>query len=429
MEGQEGGHWAIFSGSLNNAAAISGLRECFQKAGLKVHEDRFQAPRGGEAYSVLSAGGFRSKAEAAAALAQLDCSGSLQVQHRAALGGWVYGPWTLDVIVIDPALYKGTLISARRPGVSVVSEIARAHQAPVAINGSFFHGYPPPGTEPTQLASSSGISIIRGEWYNEPDDGAVLFVENTGAGVKAWISQPHGELPLPQLKWLGSGETVTLTGINRMPRKGDELIALRPEIYEHSKRFGSVAADVLVLRLSKSGELSRANEERGAASRSSDAGDLILLGAGKWRAKLEAALAARERMALDLRVPGRPELSAFRGGPILIKNGEPVLADRRDVRYARTAAGIDAAGKIYLITIDSDRYDPPAPPADGSLGSVGAKLSELRNVMQFLGATDAINLDGGGVMVIEGELASRPVDPISGQIRERRYLDVLLLLD
>ncbi|MFF1634157.1 phosphodiester glycosidase family protein [Leifsonia sp. NPDC058248] len=58
----------------------------------------------------------------------------------------------------------------------------------------------------------------------------------------------------------------------------------------------------------------------------------------------------------------------------------------------RTAAGTDASGrKLYLAVVD------------GRGGSVGLSVSELSDLMLTLGATDAVNLDGGG----SSELATR----------------------
>ncbi|KXU35807.1 hypothetical protein AXK11_05550 [Cephaloticoccus primus] len=437
-----GNHWVIASGVLNaeiSEETATALRACFESAGLDVREDRFQAPLGGQQYSILSAGEFATKAEAIEVLVQLDCDeelrAGLQARHRASFVSWANGPWNMNVVVIDPAQFHGKLVSARERGVTVTSEIARAHNAPVAINAGFFHGYMRPGVVPNQLPSSSGTSIVRGEWYNEPDDGPVFFVENTEEGVKAWVEQPHLSPPLPTLKWVSSGKTAQLTGINRMPRGGDDLVALRPEIYEYAERVDSgAAAAALAVRLSKVGLLSLITP---STARPLADDDLVLLATGKWRAKLAATVAARERVALDLRVPGRPELSAFRGVPILIKDGEPVWADRRESRTSRTAAGIAADGKIYLITIDGDQYAPPTSPAasaEGGVVSVGAKISEVRDVMRWLGVENAINLDGGGstVMVIDGEVVSSPYERFAtdgNHLIERRILDALLLID
>lgn len=55
-------------------------------------------------------------------------------------------------------------------------------------------------------------------------------------------------------------------------------------------------------------------------------------------------------------------------------------------RHPRTAAGIKDGNKILLVTVDGRGYN----------GSVGVYIEELGRIMKFLGAADAINMDGGG---------------------------------
>ena len=54
--------------------------------------------------------------------------------------------------------------------------------------------------------------------------------------------------------------------------------------------------------------------------------------------------------------------------------------------FTRSAIGFDKQGRIYLVTVDK--------PGDNT--SAGATLTDLAEILLDLGATDAINLDGGG---------------------------------
>lgn len=80
------------------------------------------------------------------------------------------------------------------------------------------------------------------------------------------------------------------------------------------------------------------------------------------------------------------------GGPRLLKNNmiyiskneEKFRADITKRRAARTAVGITKDKKLLLVTVQ--------PPSKGVLG---ATLEELAELMQNLGAVDAMNLDGG----------------------------------
>jgi len=75
-------------------------------------------------------------------------------------------------------------------------------------------------------------------------------------------------------------------------------------------------------------------------------------------------------------------------GPLLILNQKEELLDTsafNRLRHPRSAIGIKPNGKVILLTVDG-RQD----------NSAGMSLFELTKVMQWLGCTSAINLDGGG---------------------------------
>lgn len=84
---------------------------------------------------------------------------------------------------------------------------------------------------------------------------------------------------------------------------------------------------------------------------------------------------------------------AVGGGPWLLRNGEVMVDASRqgfqsgfsDNRHPRTAVGVTADGKLLLVTVDGRQAM-----------SAGMTLHELARLMLQLGATDAINLDGGG---------------------------------
>ncbi len=74
-----------------------------------------------------------------------------------------------------------------------------------------------------------------------------------------------------------------------------------------------------------------------------------------------------------------------------------------DARHPRTAVGHDpATGWLYLVVVDGRQGE----------YSAGMSLPELADLMEALGITEALNLDGGGssVMVIRGQVVSRPSD-------------------
>ncbi len=114
------------------------------------------------------------------------------------------------------------------------------------------------------------------------------------------------------------------------------------------------------------------------------------------------------KLSIDI-AGGLPNIKeAFGGGTMLATGGIPAKITHGDTaRNPRTAAGYSADGKkLYLVTVD------------GRGVSKGMTLSELSYFMISLGASDAINLDGGGstAMVMrqlgsdEFEVVNKPSD-------------------
>jgi exopolysaccharide biosynthesis protein len=110
------------------------------------------------------------------------------------------------------------------------------------------------------------------------------------------------------------------------------------------------------------------------------------------------------------------------GGPRLVRDGRVAIPwraegiDRAEMvtRTPRTLAGVTAAGRLLLVTVDGRRPG----------WSAGVTLPEAARVMRALGARDALSLDGGGstTLVIGGRVVNRPSDG-----RERAVSDALLV--
>jgi exopolysaccharide biosynthesis protein len=86
-------------------------------------------------------------------------------------------------------------------------------------------------------------------------------------------------------------------------------------------------------------------------------------------------------------------------------------------RNPRTAVGIRPDGTVLLLVVDGHRH----------ATSVGMTIEELRQVMGRLGASDAVNLDGGGssAMVVRERLVNSPSD-LDG---ERKIGDAVLFIE
>ena len=78
------------------------------------------------------------------------------------------------------------------------------------------------------------------------------------------------------------------------------------------------------------------------------------------------------------------------GSDLLLSGGKRVLANASAFstnRHPRTAIGLSDNGKTLVLVVVDGRDAP---------GAVGMSLGELTDLMQSLGCTDALNLDGGG---------------------------------
>ncbi len=106
--------------------------------------------------------------------------------------------------------------------------------------------------------------------------------------------------------------------------------------------------------------------------------------------------------------PGRTQVIG--GYPELLDAGRPVTNYDPDsdqgfasLRHPRTAVAYDpAARRLWVVVVDGRQ---------GSYSS-GMTLAEMTTVLAATGATEALNLDGGGstVMVVEGRTMNRPSD-------------------
>lgn len=111
-------------------------------------------------------------------------------------------------------------------------------------------------------------------------------------------------------------------------------------------------------------------------------------------------------------------------GPLLIHEGKPTSPQRIPFnlnRHPRTAIGINDKGHFLLVTVDGRHAE-----------AAGMNMWELQALMQSLGCTDALNLDGGGstTMYIRGKgVVNYPSDNRSFDHEgERRVSNAILVM-
>jgi hypothetical protein len=136
-------------------------------------------------------------------------------------------------------------------------------------------------------------------------------------------------------------------------------------------------------------------------------GHVLTAPTGSSAGSLVAELVAGEPVELSWSL-GWPDVrDALGGSPVLVQAGAVIEAsvngtDRFSQRNPRTAVGHRSDGTVLLVTVSGRGAD----------GSAGMTLRELAQYFVRLGASDALNLDGGGstTLVIDGEVQNSPSD-------------------
>jgi hypothetical protein len=154
------------------------------------------------------------------------------------------------------------------------------------------------------------------------------------------------------------------------------------------------------------------------------AGGAVLLARGQSAAALtaETAVGATVTVRLSLRPTWPGVLSAFGGGPQLVRDGVPLYRSGEKFttrqlgpRAPRSAVGQLADGRIVLVAVDGRQPG----------YSVGLTSFELAQALVRLGAVTGMGLDSGGstTMAFDGALLNRPSDG-----RERSISTGVMLL-
>jgi len=417
---KEGPPKVSFSSSwARDRESLMPFQECLEQAGYTVREHQFQAAT--DVYYILFAGEFNTREEAREAARKLPCK--VGISTPAYFPDWDTGPWTIDIVIVDPKLYRGKVVSAWS-GTAIREsplELARKRNAVVAINGSWFgYSIDEVGGVP------SGISIVEGRWHHEAhppaNHAAMMFLDNTDGRTTFSIS--YDAPPFPELKWASGNKSIKLDGIDRMP-KDNELVAMSPLVAD-STPLSHVGPSWLMQRqVGDDGYLVPGDFV-------DSAGTLLLATGDKQKILQEATVSGP--VVLDLGAPNKPGLNAWYTARPLIYNGQvlPLLGHEGDYvdYHSRTALGADADGKIYLISIDGTSINRMVSKG----GRFGTTMAQLQDVAKFLRLVNAGDLDGGlhsTSMVIDGKVMGQ--DPewhmTTPYDDDRRVADMVIVID
>jgi len=400
---------------------------------------------------LVRVGQFDAKDGADALRQQLAADGypSTRSTYTGEDGRVTTGPWYVDVLDIDLSTFRGTitpeLATGIVPGRDTVTNVSVQYGSIAAVNGGYFVIDPQDGT-PGDLA---GISVVNGRLASEAVNGRTSLIVIPHDGVRI--------APIATALQAQAADRATrlVDGTNRKPGLiracggvgGDQPTELplhdftctdESELILFTPDFGTVTepGDGVEVALDGTGRVIAVRTQRGG---SIPPGGSVLSGTGdgaQWildhakvgsRVKVtEVATAGGRRLALS------GELGVVNGGPRLVRAGHDditayvegfVHPDDPSFYYyfgvrrnPRTIAGLTVDGHLLLITSDGHQPD----------WSVGLTFREEAAVLEYLGAVDAVNLDGGGstTMTVGDQLVNRPSDATG----ERPVGDALLLL-
>jgi hypothetical protein len=330
------------------------------------------------------------------------------------------GPNRIYVLTIDPKtqLTMDVALAGDQLGhFEKTSSMASRHGAIAAVNGDFgiSPGYPAYG-----FAEDGDLKISRTGW------GANFAVSQDEQDIYVGPPGSHFDLAFDELD---TSETWVVNQWNFHAPASGQLNGYTPV-------GGSVSPPP---RRSCYGQL----QTNGGLMWSSDQTAVVQPSLVKARACQKSALSPRYGATMAA-VPGtaqgdelktltvgesvrtswsfgwRGTMDVIGGTPMLMQNGAVVATNCGDSlcqRNPRTGVGYTADGKILLVVVDGRQAG----------WSVGMTLVEFAQLFQYLGATTAMNMDGGGssTMVLQGQIKNRPSDSTG----ERAVANAILVLN
>jgi hypothetical protein len=323
--------------------------------------------------------------------------------------------------VIDPRQFSGRVFASHGPAIAsrTTAQAASAALGSVAAtNGGFFTIDAPAVTYVGGV--DTGLSVQNGvvESLANGDRAAAVFGSQNRVSIQNVSSSAVLQAP--------GGASARVLGVNRLPGVAEDcgVAGFAPTAEPRQNTVCTGASDLVVFTPQFGAPLPPAPSSgpalqavvdgkgevvsSGAPGGTLPAGDWAVQAIGTDEAWLASHVKAGTRLSLSERLRTRqgqqlrlnPATTATSAGPLLLQNGRPAIDaaaegvfDPRDLndytfsayRHARTMIGVDRQGRVLLATVD------------GIAGvSEGMTLTEEAALMRSLGATSAMNLDGGG---------------------------------
>lgn len=302
---------------------------------------------------------------------------------------------------LEPVLANDTI-----PGHETTTSMAERSGAIAAINGDYTLLPSDPGAgRPVNLFSNDGelitSSLIWGRNFALSHDEQTAYVGHPSVSITA-LQHDSGELwkirdwNEQQVEPNGySVYTPEGGSLFRPPENACSVRLASPGTLEWNEDGSGVQQELLV-------EAFRCGPRRMARR----GGIVVSAPLGTRHATtMEESLAVGETISVTWSAGWPGVLDTIGGNPTLLEDGV-ITAEDCDTSYfcdrnPRTGVGVTESGVVLLVTVDGRQ--------EKSIGMTPVQFAEL---MRYLGATWALNLDGGGstTMWVEGEIVNRPSD-------------------
>jgi len=300
-------------------------------------------------------------------------------------------------------------------GTEKTSSIATRHKAFAAINAGFFRL-----DSSIWAGQAAGIVKVDGlPWSNPISRRIAIFIDNRSQ--ETIVSFDH----LETTSWVErKGRKLLTTGLNR-ERKENDLIEYSSQFHRTTLTSGD-GIEVVV----RNRKVAQIRSDLGNSMIPQDG--YVLSASGTKKQELLNFLAIGNKLERYTSVSANPgnQFSPLSYGFEDITNGVPQLIKNSKIditweqeksskafvetRHPRTAVAKLKDGKFLMLTADGRTEQ-----------SAGLDLYDLAAYFLELGATDAMNLDGGGstTMFLDGKVVNKPSDKEG----ERKVSDAILV--
>jgi exopolysaccharide biosynthesis protein len=310
----------------------------------------------------------------------------------------------------------------RAIGLEKTSAIAARHGAIAAINAGFFRL-----DKSVFAGDSTGILMINGKLLSESVNNRIaigIVNEKYKTAVNFGLLQSNSRVGF------GVDSEVTFSGMNR-ERKADEIILFTPDFHKTTLTDSTgteiILSECSVVNFSRRCNKAEVVEGKGSSIIPFD-GYVISVGKEASEKSNGIMIIAKEQLSNANQfnytfrfVSGIETLEEEKqtffskaeditnGVPQLIKNGKIEITWQQEktsksfveTHHPRTAVAKLRDGKFLMVTVDGRSEE-----------SGGISLPDLAAFLLEMGATDAMNLDGGGstTMFLQGKVVNKPSD-------------------